>query len=97
MYKIIGLLFLIIVAIVVISFTTLNAQSIQINYYFGEMDVPLAIALVASISAGILFGFIASFGMVLRLKRQNLKLKKSTKSAERELTSLRAVPSQNNH
>ena len=96
MYKIIGLVFLLILAIVVISFTTLNAQSIQINYYFGEMDIPLAIALVASIAAGIVFGFIASFGIVLRLKRENLKLKKSTKNAERELTSLRTVPSQDN-
>ena len=95
MFKIITLVFLLLLAIVVISFTTLNAQSIQINYYFGEMDIPLAIALVVSIAAGILFGFVASFGILLKLKRENLKLKKSTKTAERELTSLRTASPQN--
>ncbi len=94
MIKIIGLIFLLILAAVVVSFTTLNAQSIQVNYYFGTMDLPLAIAIVLSIAVGILFGFFASAGIVLKLKRENLKLKKSVKNADRELGSLRTVPPQ---
>lgn len=97
MFKIIGLIFLLILAALVISFTTLNAQSVQINYYFGTLEIPLAIAMVVAISGGILFGFLASFGMVLRLKRENHRLKKSAKNAEKELVSLKAVPSQYNH
>ncbi|ALP53197.1 hypothetical protein Tel_08515 [Candidatus Tenderia electrophaga] len=97
MSKIIGLIFLFILAAVVISFTTLNAQSIQIDYYLGSAEIPLAIALVIAIAAGILFGFVASFGMVLRLKRENHRLKKSAKSAESELVSLKAAPSQHSH
>ena len=64
MFKIIGLAFLLLVAVVVISFTSLNAQSIQINYYFGTKDLPLAVAMVISIAAGILFGFFCQFWCV---------------------------------
>lgn len=97
MAKIIGLIFLLILAVLVISFTTLNAQPIPINYYFGTAEVPLAVAIVVAISGGILFGFLASVGMVLRLKRENYRLKKSAKNAEKELVSLKAVPSQHSH
>lgn len=90
MSRIIGLIFLLILALVVISFTTLNAQSIQLNYYLGTSEVPLAVAIVLAIAVGILFGFIASFGIMLRLKRENRKLKKSARSAERELVSLKS-------
>ena len=97
MAKIIGLIFLLILAAVVISFTTLNAQSIQLNYYFGVMEIPLAMAMALCLSAGILFGFLASFGILLRLKRENRKLKKSAKHKERELVSIRATPAQENY
>lgn len=97
MSRILGLIFLMILAIVVISFTTLNAQSIQLNYYFGTTEIPLALAMVIAIAGGILFGFVASFGMMLKLKRENLKLKKSAKNAEQELVSLKAAPSQHSH
>jgi putative membrane protein len=93
MYKIIGLVFLVLLAAVVLSFTSLNAQSIQINYYFGTFDVPLAMAMVLSIAVGILFGFSASFGMFLRLKREIRRLRKSANASEKELISLRSAPS----
>lgn len=94
MFKIIGLIFLVILAALVLSFTSLNAQSIQINYYFGATELPLAMAMVISVVVGILFGFMASFGIVLRLKRETLKLKKTARVAERELTHLRPASSQ---
>jgi putative membrane protein len=97
MSRILGFIFLVILAIVVISFTTLNAQSIHLNYYFGETEIPLALAVVIAIAGGILFGFIASFGMMLKLKRENRKLKKSAKNAEKELVSLKAAPTQHSH
>ena len=96
MFKIIGLIFLVLLAAVVLSFTTLNAQSIQINYYFGTFDVPLAMAMVLSVVVGILFGFTASFGMFLRLKRENRRLRKSANASEKELVSLRSIPSRQN-
>lgn len=96
MSKIIGILFLLFVALLVISFTTLNAQSIQLDYYLSTTEVPLAIALVVAIAAGILFGFAASLGMVLRLKRENRRLKKTVKVAEQQELSLK-VPRQHSH
>ena len=96
MFKILGLIFLLLIAVVVISFTTLNAQSIQLNYYFGTMDLPLAVTVVVSIAAGILFGFFAGLGAVMRLKRENLKLKRTAKAADKQLTLLRSSPIQEN-
>lgn len=94
MFKILGLVFLLFVAVVVISFSSLNAQSIQINYYFGTKDIPLALAMVVSIAVGILFGFFASFGAIMRLKRENMRLKRTAKSTDRQLTQLRSTPIQ---
>ena len=54
-------------------------------------------AMALCLSAGILFGFLASFGILLRLKRENRKLKKSAKHKERELVSIRATPAQENY
>ncbi len=94
MFKILGLVFLLLVAIVVISFTSLNAQSIQINYYFGTKDLPLAVAMVVSIAVGILFGFFASFGAIMRLKRENMRLKRMAKTTDKQLTLHRSTPIQ---
>jgi len=94
MFKIIGLIFLIFLAALVLSFTSLNAHSVQINYYFGSTELPLAMAMVISIVAGILFGFFSSLGIVLRLKRENLRLKKSARLAEQELEQIRLLPPQ---
>jgi len=96
MFKILGLILLLFIGIVVISFTTLNAQTIQLNYYFGSMDLPLAVAVVVSIAAGILFGFFASLGSIMRLKRENLKLKRTTKAVEKQLAQPRSTPVQEN-
>ena len=52
---------------------------------------------IARVALGILFGFLASFGILLRLKRENRKLKKSAKHKERELVSIRATPAQENY
>ncbi len=92
MFKILGLVFLLLVAVVVISFTSLNAQSIQINYYFGIKELPLAVAMVVSITIGILFGFLASFGVVMRLKRENMRLKRVAKTTGKQLTQLKSTP-----
>lgn len=96
MFKILGLVFLLLVAVVVISFTSLNAQSIQINYYFGTKDLPLAVAMVVSIAVGILFGFFASFGAIMRLKRENMGLKRTAKATDKQLTQLRSTSIQEN-
>ncbi len=91
MARIIGAIFLIALLLLGISFSTLNGAGVTVNYYFGSHDLPLSFAIIMALSAGALFGLVGSVGMVVRLRRRVSQLKKSVRSAEREVTQLRAI------
>ncbi len=91
MVRIIGAVFLIVLLLLGISFSTLNGTGVTVNYYFGSYDLPLSFAIIIALSAGALFGLLGSVGMVVRLRRRISQLKKSVRSAEREVTQLRAI------
>ncbi len=92
MLKIIGFIILLVLLAVGVSFSTLNASPVQIDYYFGKSDIPLALALIVALAVGTLLGLLGSTGAVLKQKRQTLKLKKMLKSTKNELAHVRAAP-----
>lgn len=92
MVRILTVVFLLILLIVGVSFSSLNSESVELNYYFGTKELPLSLSLVIAIGVGAIFGLLGSLGVIMRLKRQVMKLKKSVKSAEREASHLRATP-----
>lgn len=75
-----------------ILFAVLNYEQVQINYYFGTSQIPLALMLVLFLVIGALFAAFASIGMVLKYKRQIMKLRREAKNTEREVTNLRSIP-----
>ncbi|MFC1748748.1 lipopolysaccharide assembly protein LapA domain-containing protein [Pseudomonadota bacterium] len=91
MLKIIGFILLLALLAVGISFSSLNATPVQLNYYFGSGEVHLALALIIALAIGAAFGLLGNISAILKQKRQILKLRKSVKSAESELTHLRTV------
>ncbi|MGA7799685.1 MAG: LapA family protein [Gammaproteobacteria bacterium] len=80
-----------------LSFAVLNATSVPLNYYLGEVDLPLALVVVASLVLGAILGVLVSLGIVLRLKRQVRHLRRQVQTAEKEVSNLRAIPLKDSH
>ncbi len=96
MVRIFSVLFLLLLLIVGVSFSTLNSANVEINYYFGLIDVGLARALVLAIAVGVCLGVLGSLGTILKLKGRSIALKKNIKSLESEVSSLKVRSAKEN-
>ena len=96
MKKIILFIVIFILLFVGVSFAVLNADEVQLNYYFGQMQAPLSLIIVMSLACGAALGMLASLSMIIRLKHEQGKLTKSVKLAEKEVENLRSLPLKDN-
>ena len=80
-----------------IIFAVLNADNVQLNYYFGSKQLPLSLAIVMSMVVGAILGVLASIKLILRTRREMSRLRKASAMAEKEITNLRAIPIKNTH
>jgi putative membrane protein len=88
-YVIVG----VIVILFGITFAFHNRQTVDVNYYFGlAWTGPLALALLAAVTFGVLVGFVASLRSVLRLQRQLAAARQDIRQMEQEVQALRALP-----
>ncbi|HQU15384.1 MAG: hypothetical protein B7Z66_08540 [Chromatiales bacterium 21-64-14] len=97
MVRIVGFVVLVVVVAVALSFAVLNAGVVPLNFYFGTRHVPLALALVLAVVIGAVLGVVASLGMVLRSKREVLRLRRTARQVEAELENLRTLPIKHEH
>ncbi len=84
--RIIGVVLTILLIIVGIAFTALNAQSVEINYLIGEKNLPLAVILLASLTLGIVLSVLLMGFSLLKLKAKNKWLESKLKKAQEQLT-----------
>lgn len=80
-----------------LSFALLNAESVQLKYYFGSFNAPLSLILVIGLMIGAVLGALSCVGMIMRLKRDLVKLHKTIKLTEKEVANLRALPIKDKH
>jgi len=92
MRRVIGLIVLLVVLVLGLSFSLLNAHPVTVEYYLGKTDLPLSLALVIALFLGAVLGVLASLGIVVRQRRALSKLRKRVNDAERELSQLRTLP-----
>ena len=92
MGRLIRLILLLALLILALGFALINAKSIEINYYVGQINVPLSLALVVVLACGALIGIFSSLGMIMRARRENAKLRKSVHNSEKEVLHLRSLP-----
>ena len=97
MVRIIYLFIFLILVIFGIVFAVLNAEPVNLNYYFGSKEVPLSLILVLAMIVGAILGVIASASMIISNRREVMKLRKSVELAEKEVTNLRSIPIRDNH
>lgn len=66
-----------------------NLNPVELHYYFGTLEAPLAILLVAGIAVGALLGVLFNALWAFRLRYDNRRMRKLLREAERELALLR--------
>lgn len=69
-------LILCIIAILGITFASLNAESVSVNYYVGIGKIPLSILVVGALVLGLLLGWIIMLPSTIRLKMELRRLKR---------------------
>lgn len=92
MVRVFSLIFFLLILVIGLTFAVLNAEPVKLDYYFGSQYVPLSLTLVLALILGAIFGALASAGLVLRVKRENARLQKAIKVAEKEVVNLRTMP-----
>lgn len=90
--RIINILFVCITLLFGVTFACLNSQTVVINYYFNQKNLPLSLLLVFSFGIGLLLGLIVSVYSYLKVKSENRRLRNRANLAEKEIENLRAIP-----
>ena len=80
-----------------VSFAALNASSVQVNFYFTTLSMPISVLMIMMLGVGVIFGFFLFFGRYLWLKAEHRKIKNQLKLTEKEIKNLRAIPLQDQH
>lgn len=95
--RILMLVAYLLVIIVGVSFAALNASSVQVNFYFKTISMPVSVLMTMMLGVGILIGFILFILRYWRLKCEYKKVKSQLKLTEKEIKNLRSIPLQDQH
>ncbi len=92
MGRVIGFLFSLVIVLFGLSFALLNAQPVELDYYFGQTGMPLSLVIVLAVIVGAVLGVIASLGVILRQRRALARLRRSLGASHKESTDQRKLP-----
>lgn len=97
MKRAVYLILTLLVVIFGIVFAVLNADTVQLNYYLGSLELPLSLVIVLAMIVGALLGVFASLSFIIGSRRNLSKLKRSVEVAEKEIVNLRSIPIKDKH
>jgi putative membrane protein len=97
MSKIIYASIILIVIVLGVIFAVLNAEPVQLNYYFDSLSMPLSLAMIVSMFIGAVLGVLASIGVIFKCRKEMTRLRKAAEVADKEIANLRAIPIKNQH
>lgn len=83
---------LLLVFVLALAFTVINADDVTLNYYLGSLELPLSVILIGAFASGALVAILVNLGRMVRLKREIARLERSERIAQQELTNLRSLP-----
>lgn len=86
------LIFILLVMLVGAAFAVMNAENVNLNYYFGSTVLPLSVVLVGAVCFGAVLGMLAGLGGLASLKRENASLRREARLASQEVQNLRTMP-----
>lgn len=97
MKRIITFVVLLLVTLLGLTFALMNADTVQLDYYFGSLQAPLSLVVVIAMIIGAALGVLASVSIVVGQKREMAKLRKTAKIAAEEVSNLRSLPLKDSH
>ena len=80
-----------------VTFASLNAHTVTINYYFNKSIIYLPVLLLITLVIGVVLGFVVTLPALIRSKRTARRLKQRIKQIEQEVNNLRAIPIKETH
>jgi len=92
MKRIVKIILISVVSLITVTFTLLNSQRVNINFYFGHYEIDLLVVVVISLVAGAALGIVAALGRLLVLKQEVMRKEKKIKTMEKEVENLRSLP-----
>ena len=92
--RLLSLLIFLLIVLLGISFSTLNSTPVTFYYFLGNKTFPLSLLLVLTLAAGALLGILVGLWFLLKIKLQNVRLKRQLSLAQKEIQNLRAIPQQ---
>jgi putative membrane protein len=97
MVRIIYILLIVLLVVIGLVFAVLNADPVQLNYYFSSASIPLSLLLLLAIIIGAVLGILASASVIVSNKREIAHLRKAVDVAEKEVANLRSIPLRDDH
>ena len=95
--RILMLVIYILLIIIGVSFAALNASTVQVNFYFKIVSMPLSVLMTIMLGVGVFIGFVLFIGRYWRLKIECHRIKNQLKLTEKEIKNLRSIPLQDQH
>ena len=97
MRRIAYLVFISILVLLGLAFTLLNVSTVTLEFYIGQIRMPLAVLVILAVLVGTLLGILVSTVLVYRYRSENRTLRKKVTLAEKEILNLRNIPIKSPH
>lgn len=91
------ILFYLVIILLGVSFSVLNAGFVHLNLYFKTVTIPISVLMFAMLGFGVLLGCVLFLLKYWRLKSECRKLKKQLVITEKEIKNLRTIPLKDQH
>lgn len=92
MRRLVGLIFVLLLIGFGLSFALLNAEPVVLDYYLGEVSLPLSLVLTLALVLGAIIGLLAASGILIRQRREITRSRRRLGQMEKELGELRKLP-----
>lgn len=92
MLKLIKFLVLLCFAVLGAGFASINPGEVSVHYYFGEIRLPMGVLILGLLGMGIVIGTLASLFPFVRIKHENVTLRRKANLVNEEVKNLRTIP-----
>lgn len=90
-------IFMLLVFGVALALVVENLRSVEFDFLFGRLSLPLAAVLAAALALGAVVGFLVSLPAALAARSRTRRLARKLREAEQEIGNLRRAPLRDAH
>ncbi len=92
MSRLLKLILILFVVLIGVVFHLRNDQRIALDYLLGSTEFYFSIWIVTALALGVILGMVSSLPVIIKLKRDNVKLQRQVNVSEKEINNLRVIP-----